>query len=599
MWMRKDWFSALGSIDLLGANQRDSLENRDVSTEKTPANDSEKTMPSAVDESIEELPNSDAQGGVKRAEAITLVWSRTSLILVYALIFLIYFVNSLQQQITGNLTAYVVSDFSLHSLIPVISIVSSIMGGVLQLPTAKVLDLWGRSEGFAVMVFISTIGLVLMAVCQNVETYAAAQIFYSVGFTGLGYILEVVIADTSSLKNRALAFAFSSSPYIATTFAGPSAAESFYEHSNFRWAFGCFAIITPVISLPVFTILLLNQIKAKKIGILAKEPSGRNILQSIWHYIVEFDALGVFLLSAGLVLFLLPFSLAGYETDKWESASIITMLVIGFVLLVAFAISERYIARKPFIPFHLLLSRTVIGACMLSATLFIAYYCWDGYYTSYLQVVHDLSISQAGYVANIYNIGACFWAIIVGLLIRTSGRFKWLAWAAVPVQLLGGGLMIHFRHPNTPVGYVVMCQIFIALAGGTLVICEQMAVMAVCEHGEVAALLALLGLFSSVGGAVGSSVSGAIWTNTLPGALLELLPDAAKANVTDIYADLEIQLSYPVGDPVRTAIMEAYGIAQQRMCIAGTAILILAFVWVSMWKDVKVSEFKQVKGRVF
>lgn len=68
------------------------------------------------------------------------------------------------------------SDFSAHSLIPVIGIVSGIMSGVLKLPIAKLLDLWGRAEGFAFMTLIGTIGLLLMAVCRNVETYAVAQV---------------------------------------------------------------------------------------------------------------------------------------------------------------------------------------------------------------------------------------------------------------------------------------------------------------------------------------------------------------------------------------------------------------------------------------
>lgn len=43
------------------------------------------------------------------------------------------------------------------------------------------------------------------------------------------------------------------------------------------------------------------------------------------------------------------------------------------------------------------------------------YSCWDYYFTSYLQVVHKLDISMAGYVGNIFNIGSCFWAVFVGL----------------------------------------------------------------------------------------------------------------------------------------------------------------------------------------
>lgn len=77
-------------------------------------------------------------------------------------------------------------------------------------------------------------GLILMAACRNVETYAAAQVFYWVGMNGVGYVLDVFIADTSSLQWRALLFAFTTSPYIATTFAGPAAANSFLKTSGWR-----------------------------------------------------------------------------------------------------------------------------------------------------------------------------------------------------------------------------------------------------------------------------------------------------------------------------------------------------------------------------
>jgi hypothetical protein len=272
---------------------------------------------------------------------------------------------------------------------------------------------------------------------------------------------------------------------------------------------------------------------------------------------------------------------------------------MGVVIIAGFAAYERFVAPKPFIPFHLLLDRNVLGPFVLSATLFVAYFCWDGFYTSYLQVVHQLTIADAGYVNNIYSIGACFWAIVVGYLIRVTDRFRWLAWCAVPIQILGGGLMIHFRQPDTPIGYVVMCQIFIAVGGGTLVICEQMAVMSVARHGDIAALLALLYLASSIGGAIGSAVSGAIWQNTVYDQLLQRLPADTLEMAADIYADIEMQLSFPVGDPTRDAIMAAYGEAQRRMCIAGTAVLAVAIVAVAIWKDIKVSTVKQNKGRLF
>jgi MFS family permease len=102
--------------------------------------------------------------------------SEVILTCVLSSILLVYFVNSLQQQVSSNLSAYVVSDFASHELIASISIVSSLLSGILQIPTANILNIWGRAEGFAIMTAIATLGLLLMAACNNVETYAAAQV---------------------------------------------------------------------------------------------------------------------------------------------------------------------------------------------------------------------------------------------------------------------------------------------------------------------------------------------------------------------------------------------------------------------------------------
>ena len=65
--------------------------------------------------------------------------------------FLLYFVNAFQSQITSNLGAYVTSGFEAHSLIPVISVVSSVMSAAAYMPIAKLLNIWDRSAGFLLM----------------------------------------------------------------------------------------------------------------------------------------------------------------------------------------------------------------------------------------------------------------------------------------------------------------------------------------------------------------------------------------------------------------------------------------------------------------
>ena len=97
------------------------------------------------------------------------------------------------------------------------------------------------------------------------------------------------MADTSSLKNRALVFAFATTPYIVTTFIGPRAAQSYLETSGWPWGYGTFAVITPVIALPIISVLYLNQRKARREGLLVSVESGRSLVQDIKFYFWEFD----------------------------------------------------------------------------------------------------------------------------------------------------------------------------------------------------------------------------------------------------------------------------------------------------------------------
>lgn len=178
------------------------------------------------------------------------------------------------------------------------------------MPVAKILNLWDRSLGFLLMAVFATVGLILSATCTGIATYCASQVsplhfspivlykslmstkkvFYSVGFSGMIFCVDVITADTSTLRDRGLAYAFTSSPYIITAYAGSAASQHFYE-TNWRWAYGCFAIVLPVVALPMFGLLQYNRYKAKKKGLLRKkEASGRSLMQSIIFYTIEFDS---------------------------------------------------------------------------------------------------------------------------------------------------------------------------------------------------------------------------------------------------------------------------------------------------------------------
>jgi hypothetical protein len=413
----------------------------------------------------------------------------------------------------------------------------------------------------------------------------------------VSYILTVFIADISTLKNRALMLSFATSPYVITTWVGGPVAQSVLAGPGWRWAFGIFTIIIPIVVIPLAVLVLYNDRKARKQGLLEPRKIQWNVT-AIKKFCVDIDLVGIMILVSGMALFLLPFSLWSYQGKEWESPMIIGMIVAGFILLAAFPIWEKFYAPVTFIPYKLLLDRTVFSAGIMFVFVYFNSAVWGSYFGSMLQVVWNLNVTKASYVTSIHRVVSCFWCLAaVGPAIRITGRFKWVAlFFAIPIDILGVGLMIHFRQPGTSVGFIVMTQFFTAVASGSIVIAGELAMMAPSDHQHMAVIIAVLNLFCSIGSAVGSTVSAAIWTGTFYNNLVKHVPEGT--NVKRIYASLPTQLSYKWGSPERMGIAQAYADSQRLMLITSICMLSLALVAAAFWRDINVKNIKQVKGRV-
>jgi MFS family permease len=386
---------------------------------------------------------------------------------------------------------------------------------------------------------------------------------------------------------------------IITAFAAPLAAESFIGLAGWRWSVGAFAIIQVVVMAPLGILFKYYEKKARKLGLFETRSSGRSTLQSIAHYFHEFDVVGAFLIMAAFVLFLLPFSLQTSARITYGSGAFVAMIVVGLLLFPIFAVWEKFFARTHFMRWELFKQRTVIGACMVAIAIQFSFYCWDQYFNQFVQIVYGLSISNAGYMLQIYNVGSCFWGVVFGLWVRFSRRIKYECLCfGLPLAFLGAGLVIYFRGQSGDgdIGYLVMCQIFIAFGGGTLVIGHQMAAMASCDREGVPMVLALLGMFASVGQAIGSAVIAAIYAKVYPEAAASRLPAGSETLISELQLGGAVtSLTYALGTPERTAANHAMQEVQKWGGVAATCVLILAIPGISMWKNYKMDK-KQNKG---
>ncbi|KAF2791558.1 MFS general substrate transporter [Melanomma pulvis-pyrius CBS 109.77] len=573
----------------------------DAVQESTPGSENDLDHPVNATKSEDGIVDIEFQKGVQDIEAVTIYWSKTALVVSYVLIWLVYFVLGLVSGVSGALLPYVTSAFAEHSLTPTTGILSSVICGVTNLSIGKALDIFGRPQGFLFCVLLAVIGLIISAACNNVEAYAASQVFYLVGLNGIGFSLNVFLADITSLRNRGLVVALCSTAYVITPWLGGPISSAFLKGAGWRWAFGMASILIPAVTLPFFGLFTYHFSRAKKQGIVPTRASKRSPWESLVYYLREFDAAGLLLLSTGVAFFLLPFNLYTIQAKGWGSAIIICFLVVGIVLLIAFGVWERFFAPISFIPWKFLQDRTALGACILSLILFLSNACWAAYFSSILQVVQGLDVAHASYVVQTYTVTSFIFTIFGGAVISYTGRYKPVTlYVAIPFSILGVSLMIHFRQPGLNVGYIVMSQIFMAFGNGIIVITAEIAILAICEKQQYFAVgLAVLSMFSNIGNAIGFTISAAIWQDILPKKLALYLPAEDLPNLAIIYGDIVTQLSYPVGSPTRLAIQHAYGDAQKYLFTAGTAVWVIGFVSTLVWRNIDVTGIKQTKGHVF
>lgn len=308
-----------------------------------------------------------AQAGVKRAEAIASTWSRWDLYIAYFGLALLAFATSLEGLTTTNLQVYATSAYRAHSLIATVLVVQGVVLAVVKPPMSKIADVFGRFEAFSLSVIIYTLGYIQQAASSSVATFATAQIFYSAGQTGLQILIQIFIADTSDLVNRALCATLPYAPYLINSWVGAPLASLLLDHLGWRWGYGIWAIVLPAAYVPLALALGINQRTAARKGVLPPSPfEGLSWTATAKHLWYELDVFGLTLLCGAFSLLLVPLSLAA--NTGWEDPRIIILLVLGATCLVLFPFWERSktLAPRAFFPMHLFKKRTVLAGFGIS-----------------------------------------------------------------------------------------------------------------------------------------------------------------------------------------------------------------------------------------
>ena len=468
---------------------------------------------------------------------------------------------------------------------------------------AKIANAFGRLEAFSISVFLYVLGYIQMAGSNNVKTFASAQIFYSAGSTGLQILIQIFVADTSDLLNRALFSSLPDVPFLVTVWAGPPIANSILAHTTWRWGYGLWSIILPAAFMPLVLALVLNMRKAARLHLLPPSPwKGQHFIGNIKQLWYELDIMGLLLLSAAFALILIPLTLAATAKNHWHNASIIAMIVIGCVCFAVFPAweSNRKLAPRPFLSLQLFTNRNVLAGCGIGFFYFAVFYTSiQPYFYSYLQVVQNDSITASGHIVQTFTFTSTVTAICISVVIKYTRHYKYYITAGACIYLMGIGLMIRYRSLGSSTSQIVGTQIVVGIGGGMLNVPAQLGVQAAVSHSDVAVATAIFLTIVEIGGAVGNAISGAVWTANIPKKLVRYLPSDALADAPLIFGNLTIAKSYMEGSPERSAIDRSYQETMNILLIIAACLATPLIPLSLLMRNYKLDSIDQkVRGRV-
>ncbi|KAJ3277408.1 hypothetical protein HK104_003322 [Borealophlyctis nickersoniae] len=527
---------------------------------------SERTLSPNVDLETNEVVEVVAvQTGVKKVEAIYSSFTRLEFWVVYVGLLLVSYVSSLDGQSFWTLEPAITSSFSAHSMLAVLPVINQILNAVSKFPIVKIADTFGRIEAYMISLVFYVVGYIIMCKVATFAEFAGASVLYSIGTSGIYMMQQLIIADTTSLANRGFLSSLPDFPFIINAWVGPRYAVAFLP-DNWRWTMGVMIIAMPIISTIVIGGLWHAERRAKRMGNVPRPPVRWN-KRFVVDLVMGMDLVGVTLLGGAWALILFPLLRATSYNDGWKDGNVIAMLVSGVLLHLLLVFWEAKFATYPLLPIRLLKNRTVLGGILAVFFMFMSWFAYNAYLTSYLYVTRGLRFDQAQWITNSWTFASVGSSILLGLVMKWHKRY-WV-W---------GG-------PENPAVEVVFTQILAGLGSGMVTCATQVGAQAAVPHQDVGIVTALYLTIAAIGGAIGSAIAGAIWTNTLPTRLLSAgIPADA---LVDILGDVTLARD---NIPLYPGMSDAYTSVTRNINIASLCMLVPIAVCLAVMRNLRLPE---------
>ncbi|OAQ61767.1 siderochrome-iron transporter (Sit1) [Pochonia chlamydosporia 170] len=533
--------------------------------------------------------------GVRRMEAVAQHINLPGRVILFVGIFVVAYVYSLDISLRYAYQPTATDSFSTHSLLATISVLRSVIAAAAQPTSAKIADVFGRIELLLLSIFFYVIGTIVDATSNGVEAFSAGAVLYQTGFTCVSFLVEVILSDVTSLRSRLFFSYVPVSPFLINAWVSGDVAQAALASIGWRLGIGMWAIIYPASTIPLFIALWWAHRRAKQSGDLGKYKTpfqmlgGFKLAKALFW---QLDVVGMILMIAVLSLILVPLTLAGGSSTSWHQGHIIAPLVIGILCIPAFVFWEAR-AKHPMMPLHLLKDRMVWGALGIIAAMNCAASCQGDYLYTVLVVSFNQSVLSATRITNLYSFTSCLTGLFFGLVVYKLRRLKWMIVFGTCLHLVAFGLLIQFRGGDgANYSGMVGAQVLLGVSCGMFTYAALASIQAATRHEHLAVITGVYFACFNVGGAIGNAISGAIWTQILPGQLQNDLAEFGNSTLAEVVYNSPFTAieDYPWGSPERDRIVVSYRYTQRILCITGICIAALVILFALSLRDPKLGD---------
>ncbi|KAH8886220.1 MFS general substrate transporter [Thozetella sp. PMI_491] len=373
---------------------------------------------------------------------------------------------------------------------------------------------FGRRIPFLSSVVLFILGSGIAGGASNPSMLIAGRSIQGVGAGGIYVLLDIVCCDLVPLRERGkyLGLMFSWSGLAAAL--GPVVGGALAQQ-NWRWIF---YMNIPICGLAFAVLVVFLRVKT---GAELSASTGK-------HQRIDYIGTAIFIPSMVALLYGL---IAGGVQDPWSSWRIILPLVLGICGWILFHVHQSLFCSNPSVPTRLFGNRTSAAAFALTFLSSVLVQALSYFLPIYFQAVKGTTILESGTFFLPFAIGTLVFAVIAGVLLSVTGKYKPIHATAFALSAIGYGLLTLLREDTPKVAWAFIQLVASAGSGLTLSVMLP-AIMAGLPEADVASASASYSFIRTFG---------YVWGVTIPSTVFNSGFDSNLSLIED--EDLREQLS--------------------------------------------------------